>query len=98
MNALQTFNEILQHADLIASAILQQTNPKRDLISQRKAFQEYGADLIKRGEEAGMLKPIRNGKAKNSPILYSRKEIIAQIKTESIMRNEGYAILATLKE
>ena len=59
MNALQTFNEILQHADLIASAILQQTNPKRDLISQRKAFQEYGADLIKRGEEAGMLKPIR---------------------------------------
>lgn len=98
MNVLQTFNEILQHADLIASAILQQTNPKRDLISQRKAFQEYGADLIKRGEEAGMLKPIRNGKAKNSPILYSRKEIIAQIKTESIMRNEGYAILATLKE
>ena len=98
MNALQTFNEILQHADLIASAILQQTNPKRDLISQRKAFQEYGADLIKRGEEAGKLKPIRNGKAKNSPILYSRKEIIAQIKTESIMRNEGYAILATLKE
>lgn len=98
MTALQTFNEILQHADLIASAILQQTNPKRDLISQRKAFQEYGADLIKRGEEAGMLKPIRNGKAKNSPILYSRKEIIAQIKTEGIMRNEGYAILATLKE
>jgi hypothetical protein len=98
MNALQTFNEILQHADLIASAILQQTNPKRDLISQRKAYQEYGADLIKRGEEAGMLKPIRNGKAKNSPILYSRKEIIAQIKTESIMRNDGYAILATLKE
>lgn len=98
MNALQTFNEILQHADLIASAILQQTNPKRDLISQRKAFQDYGADLIRRGEEAGMLKPIRNGKAKNSPILYSRKEIIAQIKTESIMRNEGYAILATLKE
>lgn len=98
MTALQTFNEILQHADLIASAILQQTNPKRDLISQRKAYQEYGADLVKRGEEAGMLKPIRNGKAKNSPILYSRKEIIAQIKTESIMRNEGYAILATLKE
>ena len=98
MNALRTFNEILQHADLIASAILQQTNPKRDLISQRKAFQEYGADLIKRGEEAGMLKPIRNGKAKNSPILYSRKEIIAQIKTEGIMRNEGYAILATLKD
>ena len=98
MNALQTFNEILRHADLIASAILQQTNPKRDLISQRKAFQEYGADLIKRGEEAGMLKPIRNGKAKNSPILYSRKEIIAQIKTEGIMRNEGYAILATLKD
>jgi hypothetical protein len=98
MNALQTFNEILQHADLIASAIIQQTNPKRDLISQRKAYDDYGAELIKRGVDSGMLKPIRNGKAKNSPILYSRKEIIAQIKTESIMRNEGYAILATLKD
>lgn len=98
MNALQTFNEILQHADLIASAIIQQTNPKRDLISQRKAYDDYGMELIKRGVESGMLKPIRNGKAKNSPILYSRKEIIAQIKTESIMRNEGYAILATLKD
>ena len=98
MNALQTFNEILQHADLIASAIIQQTNPKRDLISQRKAYDDYGMELIKRGVESGMLKPIRNGKAKNSPILYSRKEIIAQLKTESIMRNEGYAILATLKE
>lgn len=97
MNALQTFNEILNHADLIASAIIQQTNPKRDLISQRKAYEDYGAELIKRGVDSGMLKPIRNGKAKNSPILYSRKEIIAQIKTESIMRNEGYAILATLK-
>lgn len=98
MNALQTFNEILQHADLIASAIIQLTNPKRDLISQRKAYDDYGMELIKRGVESGMLKPIRNGKAKNSPILYSRKEIIAQLKTESIMRNEGYAILATLKE
>lgn len=98
MNALQTFNEILQHADLIASAIIQHTNPKRDLISQRKAYDDYGMELIKRGVESGMLKPIRNGKAKNSPILYSRKEIIAQLKTESIMRNEGYAILATLKE
>lgn len=98
MNALQTFNEILNHADLIASAIIQQTNPKRDLISQRKAYDDYGMELIKRGVESGMLKPIRNGKAKNSPILYSRKEIIAQIKTESIMRNEGYAILATLKK
>lgn len=98
MNALQTFNEILQHTDLIASAIIQQTNPKRDLISQRKAYDDYGAELIKRGVDSGMLKPIRNGKAKNSPILYSRKEIIAQIKTESIMRNEGYAILATLKD
>lgn len=98
MTALQTQQEILQQADLIALAILRHTQPKRDLISQRKAYQEFGAELIRRGEESGMLHPIRNGKAKNSPILYSRMEILAQIKTESIMRNEGYAILATLKE
>lgn len=88
----------MKDIDLIASAIVRQTQPKRDLISQRKAIDEFGGDLIKRGEQSGMLHPIRNGKAKNSPILYSRMEILAQIKTEGIMRNEGYAILATLKE
>lgn len=98
MTLLQAHKDLIKYADLIASAVVEQIDPRRNFISQRRAYADYGADLIKRGEESGMLKPIRNGKAKNSPILYSRKEIIAQIKTESIMRNEGYAILATLKE
>lgn len=70
MNALQTFNEILQHADLIASAILQQTNPKRDLISQRKAFQEYGSELIKRGgSRDAKAHPQRQGEELAHPLL-----------------------------
>ena len=97
MTALQAYREIIQCADLIASAIIQHTQPKRDLISQRKAYADYTPELIKRGEEAGMLKPIRNGKAKNSPILYSRKEILAQIEAEAMMRNEAMAIIQTLK-
>jgi hypothetical protein len=97
MTLLQAHKDLVQYADLIASAVVEQINPRRNYISQRKAYQEFGADLIKRGEESGMLKPIRNGKAKNSPILYSRKHILAQIEAEGIMRNEAMAIIKNLK-
>ena len=97
MTLLQAHKDLIKYADLIASAVVEQIDPRRNFISQRKAYADYGADLIKRGEESGMLKPIRNGKAKNSPILYSRKQILAQIEAESIMRNEAMAIIHNLK-
>lgn len=97
MTLLQAHKDLIKYADLIASAVVEQIDPRRNFISQRKAYADYGADLIKRGEESGMLKPIRNGKAKNSPILYSRKQILAQIEAEGIMRNEAVAIIKNLK-
>lgn len=97
MTLLQAHKDLIKYADLIASAVVEQINPRRNFISQRRAYADYGADLIKRGEESGMLKPIRNGKAKNSPILYSRKQILAQIEAEGIMRNEAVAIIKNLK-
>lgn len=97
MTLLQAHKDLIKYADLIASAVVEQIDPRRNFISQRKAYADYGADLIKRGEESGMLKPIRNGKAKNSPILYSRKQILAQIEAEGIMRNEAVAIINNLK-
>ncbi len=97
MTLLQAHKDLIKYADLIASAVVEQIDPRRNFISQRKAYADYGADLIKRGEESGMLKPIRNGKAKNSPILYSRKQILAQIEAEGIMRNEAVAIIHNLK-
>jgi hypothetical protein len=97
MTLLQAHKDLIKYADLIASAVVEQIDPRRNFISQRRAYADYGADLIKRGEESGMLKPIRNGKAKNSPILYSRKQILAQIEAEGIMRNEAVAIIKNLK-
>lgn len=97
MTLLQAQKDLIKYADLIASAVVEQIDPRRNFISQRRAYADYGADLIKRGEESGMLKPIRNGKAKNSPILYSRKQILAQIEAEGIMRNEAMAIIKNLK-
>lgn len=97
MTLLQAHKDLIKYADLIASAVVEQIDPRRNFISQRRAYADYGADLIKRGEESGMLKPIRNGKAKNSPILYSRKQILAQIEAEGIMRNEAEAIINNLK-
>lgn len=97
MTLLQAHKDLIKYADLIASAVVEQIDPRRNFISQRRAYADYGADLIKRGKESGMLKPIRNGKAKNSPILYSRKQILAQIEAEGIMRNEAVAIINNLK-
>ena len=97
MTLLQAHKDLIKYADLIASAVVEQIDTRRNFISQRRAYADYGADLIKRGEESGMLKPIRNGKAKNSPILYSRKQILAQIEAEGIMRNEAVAIIKNLK-
>ena len=97
MTLLQAHKDLIKYADLIASAVVEQIDPRRNFISQRRPYADYGADLIKRGEESGMLKPIRNGKAKNSPILYSRKQILAQIEAEGIMRNEAVAIINNLK-
>lgn len=83
MTTSQLFNEITQSADLLALAIVRRMNPSDDLITQTKAFKEYGKGWIEKNTEpAGVLRTFRKGSAANSKVLYSRMEIAALIETE----------------
>ena len=77
------FNEILHLATIVAAAIVRQTHPNDDLISQRQAYEEFGRRwIVKRTAPSGVLKPIRQGGAKNSKLMYSRLEIAALVEAE----------------
>lgn len=89
----QIYRDILSSVTLLASAIVRETKPSADLISQRRAYKEYGQPFIMRGEEGGMLRPIRTGTAKNSTIKYSRTEILAFMEAEAIKRNEALTLI-----
>lgn len=97
LNQSKVFEEVMKNAELFAAAIVKQLRPADDLISQRKAFEEYGRDFIKRNTAPkGDIKPIRTGSAANSPLKYSRTEILAALETERIMQNAGLALIKEL--
>lgn len=69
--------EIVDMADFVAMAILRRTQPASDEISQREAFRTYGYGWIKLMSDRGLLESKRKGRARNSPIVYSRFQIEA---------------------
>lgn len=78
MTTEQLFREVMGSVDLMAAAIVRRLRPADDLISQRKAYEEFGRDYIrKRTAPRGTLQPQRTGTAPNSPLKYSRTEILA---------------------
>lgn len=90
----RVFEEVMQNATLFAAAIVKQLRPGDDLISQRQAYEEFGRDFIKRNTAPkGVLMPLRTGTASNSPLKYSRTEILALQETERIMQRDVRKIL-----
>ena len=77
-------SEIMSLTDLIAQAAIKNVNPTKDEISQRQAMDEFGVTLswLKERESKGLLSRRRKGKCKNSPIMYSRHEILSLIEAE----------------
>ena len=85
--------EIISLTDLIADAVVKKINPAKDEISeraacglgkdteisQRQAMDELKVSLSWLDEQVakGLLSRRRKGKRKNSPIIYSRLEILA---------------------
>ena len=88
------FNEIIQLATIVAAAIVRQTRPHDDLISQRQAYEEYGRRWIEqRTAPQGVLTPVRQGGAKNSKLMYSRFEIASLIEAERRQQEQMATIL-----
>lgn len=77
-DAIQILKEdLLELADLFAAAVVKRTNPIKDEITQRQARKEFGAVWLKNQEERNRVKGRRKGSHENSPIVYSRLELIA---------------------
>lgn len=81
-------------ADVIAAAVVKRMKPSDDNISKRQAFEEFGRGFIEKNTAPfGSLRPIRLGKAKNSPIYYSRLEIAGLIEYQRQQRQEARRLI-----
>lgn len=71
-------------AELGAASYAKLLMPGKDRISQRYAYKEYGEARVKRWVKSKMVQPVRSGSAVTSKIIYSRAELMAADKAESI--------------
>lgn len=91
---MMTPQDIVQMADVIAAAVVRRMKPSDDNITKRQAFEEFGRKFIERHTAPlGPLRPIRIGKAKNSPIYYSRLEIAGLIEYQRQQRQEARRLI-----
>ena len=94
-------NLLMYQAELGAAAQRKYDHPSLDLITQREAFfflrerdTAYGGKFthgqawVKRMTDEGKLNPQRRGKSDNSPLMYSKAEMIALWNAEYMEINE----------
>lgn len=70
-------NEILDLADVIAAAAVRSLSPADDEMTTRQAWKEFDRTWLEYQVSQGRVKGHRKGKHKNSPIMYSRTELLA---------------------
>lgn len=88
-------NLLIGASELGAANMLEILHPKLDLMTQREAYKffkerdtMYGEEFIhgeawvKKMVKEGKLHPRRKGRSDNSPLMYSRKEMIAVYNAE----------------
>lgn len=79
-------NLMIDCAEMGAAKCLKKLQPKSDDITQRKAYKEFGEAWIDARTSAKLLHPDRRGTSKNSPLYYSRSEILALKNAENASR------------
>nr|DAR14171.1 MAG TPA: hypothetical protein [Caudoviricetes sp.] len=70
-------DEIMEFADLIASAALRKQTPVQDEISTRQAHDEFGRVWVEYQVSRNRIKGRRKGPYENSPVVFSRFELMA---------------------
>jgi hypothetical protein len=70
-------------AELGAANYAKHINPANDMLSQRKAYELFGAARVKHWEKIGIVH-YRRGDKRNSKKCYSRAELICADKSEQI--------------
>lgn len=76
----------MEVTEIAALAVLRLQNPAFDEVKLKEAYKIAGSERwLKFHIAKGNIKPIRRGTAKNSPIFFSRLEIAALKKAESLL-------------
>lgn len=92
--ATEIMAEMMSYSDLLAAAIVRRMSPKDDEISTRQAYADYGQPWITKAVRQGLLHKRRKGNAKNSPVMFSKHEILALIETERTMVRRAQEFIA----
>jgi hypothetical protein len=56
----------------------------KDLITQRAAYREFGESWVKKAVSNSLLRGKKTGHAENSPVYFSRAEILALLAAERL--------------
>lgn len=81
-------------ASLIAVAVVKEMSPSKDELTTRQAYALYGKPWIDEQKRRGLLQTRRKGKARNSPVLFSKLEIEALLEAERTMVRRAQEIIA----
>ena len=73
-------------AELGAATVLKTLQPKSDDLTQNEAFDKFGSGWVKECKRRGLITGKRKGPAKNSPIYYSKAELMAVRNAEKLSR------------
>lgn len=84
MELFELKNLCMEMAELGAANFIKKTAPGKDLLTQRQAYVLYNESRVKRWVSIGLVVPVRDGSAKNSPKRYSRAELMAANESEKI--------------
>lgn len=77
MELYELKNSLIDAGKVAVAHYIKKTTPAQDLVSQRKAYGQYGENRVKGWAEKGLLTTIRSGISKNSKKLYSVAELEA---------------------
>lgn len=89
---------LLVAASLIAVAVAKELTPVSDELTARKAYAIYGKPWIEEQRRRGLLTTRRKGKARNSPLLFSKLEIEALLEAERTMVRRAEELIANRKK
>lgn len=90
LDLYQLKNLCMDMASLGAANFVKETQPVKDLISQREAYRQFGEARVKRWKQEQRICHERNGQQRNSKLLYSRAELMAVDKSEKLNQYINY--------
>ena len=86
LDLFQIKSLMIECAELGAAMTLKTLQPKSDDLTQNQAYAMFGEGWIRTCKAKGLIKGKRKGPAKNSPIYFSKAELMAVLNAQKAQR------------